>query len=427
MRETDPIVHGLLSAFTGLGLSADVKVQPGGEGTKVDEEAAMFIESCLDDMSAPWKDVLSTIFTFVPFGHAPLEVVYKLRMGNDKSSKKRSKFNDGKIGWRKWALRPQETIDEWDIDEHGGIKGFWQTNDNTTATTNRVYIPIKKTLLFRTSLEKNNPEGKAILEPIYRTWFYKRHYEELEAIGVKRDLCGLPVMSFPDDQQIWAEANREKREEAEELVANIDRDEYEGLVKPEGVIFELMKGAGPRQFDINAIFSRQKLDIAIGTFTEFVVVGHEGQGSMALKRESIRMFLIALQAYHGMIGDVINRFAVPKLIDMNGFKVTGYPEVGFGSVDVPEVKDIAEILKMLADAGAEVLPDTNMTNHLLSLLKLPESQYEEPEVEPEEDEAATPAAQDTKEKKKGEPPEKEDIEGKDTKKVKPEDAKDNTK
>lgn len=383
MSETDSVVAGMLSAFTTLALTADRIINPGDEDTPADKEAADYVDGAIDDMSMGWKDTLGGIYTMLPFGHAPIEVVYKLRMGDGRDPTRRSKFDDGRIGWRKWALRPQDTIERWAIDDDGGIRGVYQRIGTTRSE--EVFIPIEKMLLFRTSAKKNNPEGQSILEAAYRDWFYKRHFQELEAIGVKRDLAGFPVMSFPDKEEIWSAANQAKRTEAEKLVASIDRDEYEGLVKPLSVVFELLKGAGARQFDLEKIFARLTLWMAFATFTEFMTVGHEGSGSLALKRESVRLFLMAQQAYLEQTADIINRFAIPPLISLNDIPVTSMPWMTFGPVDKPNAKEIVEVLKSMVDAGAEVWPNDPLTRFLFALMGLPEPE-EAPELRPDEEE-----------------------------------------
>jgi len=86
-----------------------------------DKEPADFIQECFDDMSRSWSDTLSEILTFLPYGWAWMEIVYKMRAGQDVGGDQaKSKFTDRKIGWRKWVLRGQNTLYKWDIEEPGG-------------------------------------------------------------------------------------------------------------------------------------------------------------------------------------------------------------------------------------------------------------------------------------------------------------------
>lgn len=59
-------------------------------------------------------------------------------------------------------------------------------------------IPMSKAMLFRTESVKDNPEGRSILRNAYRSWYFKRRIQEIEAIGIERDLAGLPVIHAPE-------------------------------------------------------------------------------------------------------------------------------------------------------------------------------------------------------------------------------------
>lgn len=58
-------------------------------------------------------------------------------------------------------------------------------------------------MLFRTESVKDNPEGRSILRNAYRSWYFKRRIQEIEAIGIERDLAGLPVIHAPERLEIW--------------------------------------------------------------------------------------------------------------------------------------------------------------------------------------------------------------------------------
>ena len=83
---------------------------------------------------------------------------------------------------------------------------------------------------------------------------YKR--QEVEGIGIERDLAGLPVIYGPSDLDIWNPDDEQAQEILNGLqtqVRNIRRDEMEGVVLPDGYKLELLSTGGSRQFDTNAI------------------------------------------------------------------------------------------------------------------------------------------------------------------------------
>lgn len=159
MRDNDPVIGGLLFAVDMMIRQVDWWVQPASPD-KSDVDAAEFVEQCREDMSISWEDFISEALSMLPFGYAPFEIVYKKRSGTDgRDGRTRSRFNDGKIGWRKFGIRAQETIEKWDFTPTGMVKGFWQ---KPPPDYKSVYIPIERALLFRTTLHKNNPEGRAL-------------------------------------------------------------------------------------------------------------------------------------------------------------------------------------------------------------------------------------------------------------------------
>jgi hypothetical protein len=52
-----------------------------------------------------------------------------------------SKYADGKVGWRKFAIRAQSSLDKWDFDDDGGLRGFVQ---RAAPKYEEVTIPIEK-------------------------------------------------------------------------------------------------------------------------------------------------------------------------------------------------------------------------------------------------------------------------------------------
>ena len=203
MSDNDPTIGSMLYAIEKVITRLEWRVDPfsdnseDGDVNPKDKEVDTFVESCINDMSDSWDSTLSQMLSMLIFGYSYHEIVYKTRSGPDqKDPSKRSKFNDGKIGWRKMPIRSQETLFRWQIDENGGIKAMEQIDPSSGGLH---IIPIEKALLFRTTSQKNNPEGRSILRNAYRPWFFKRRIEEIEAVGIERDLAGLPVAYVPPE------------------------------------------------------------------------------------------------------------------------------------------------------------------------------------------------------------------------------------
>jgi len=281
MADNDPTVGAILFAIEKVLQRLEWRVDPADDDNDIAVEQAEFIEECLHDMSDSWDATLSAMLSMLTYGWSYHEIVYKKRSGWKRDPRKRSQHDDGKIGWRKWAIRSQETLWEWEFDEDGGIQGFWQVDPSTYA--HRVFIPIEKALLFRTTTVKNNPEGRSLLRNAYRSWWYKRRIEEIEAVGIERDLAGLPVAHVPPEYLSSAATPEQVAvlNAIREIVTGIKRNEQEGVIYPAmydekgNRLFqlELMSSGGARQFDIDKTVSRYDQRIAMTLLSDFILLG----------------------------------------------------------------------------------------------------------------------------------------------------------
>ena len=181
MSTNDAVLRAILFAFEFLARNVKWNMEPASED-EPDKKDADFVWGALNDMSSSWSDTISEIFSMLIYGWAWFELVYKRRQGDQRDPKRRSKFNDNRIGWRKWGIRAQDTIYRWTFDEDGGIQAMQQQPppDYQIFT-----IPIQKSLLFRTSVQRNNPEGFSLLRGAYRSWYFKKRIEEIEGSYLK--------------------------------------------------------------------------------------------------------------------------------------------------------------------------------------------------------------------------------------------------
>ena len=383
MAQNESVIHAALFAIEMTMRAVEWRVEAASDDA-ADVEAAEFLESCMDDMSHSWADWISEWLSMLTYGFMPFEVVYKRRLGPDqKDSSRRSKFTDGKLGWRKFAPRSQASIAEWLIDEGGGLQGIKQTDPNTDQEH---IIPIQKMLLFRTTSRLNNPEGESILRGAYKSWFYKKHLEKIEAIGIERDLAGYPVVRIPKT----AIDNPTFRVAYEQMVRDIRRDEQEGVVLPsdrdeQGHLFyelELLKGAGGKQTDTTRVIMRHNAQMTMSVLADWLIMGHSAVGTEALATIKVDQYMMALGGWMGMGEDTLNRFAVPKLFRLNGANLEKLPQIRAGDVANQKAQDLMLAVKDLAQAGAEIFPDLETENYLRRALKIPERTEDEELIEP---------------------------------------------
>lgn len=380
MATNDAIIGALLYSIDKL--LRNVKWTVVADDTSPEQEQAkQFIEECMEDMSHTFSDLISEILSMLPYGFSWHEIVYKKRVGPwEKDPKKRSRFSDGRIGWRKIPIRSQETLLRWVFDDDGGVKGFVQMAPPYYKMT---VIPIEKSLLFRTGQHKGNPEGYSMLRNAYRSYFFKKRMEEFEAIGVERDLAGLPVAKVPSH---YMNAKKESKEYAtyqafKKMVQNIRRDEHDGLVLPleyDPVTkqplfdFELMSSGGTRTFDTNALIQRYEQRILMACLADFILVGHEQTGSYAMHADKTGIFKTALNSIANSIADVFNRFAIPRLFEVNGMKIDALPRLVPSNVDSPNLAELAQFMSSMGGLGMTWFPDPDLEEYLRNVAQLPD-------------------------------------------------------
>ena len=387
MADNDPVVGGYLNGIEMIVRSVDWSVKPADENDERAVAEAEFVSGCLTDMSTTWDDTLASILTFLVYGFSYHEIVYKYRKGYTNDPKTQSKYSDGRIGWRKLPIRSQDTVQKWEFDKNGGIQGMWQLDPNA-PDKGLVYLPIDKCLLFRTTTKLNNPEGRSILRNAFVPWYYKRRIQEIEAIGIERDLAGMPVAYVPP-QLLSNNATSEERsalEAIKQIVRNIKRDEQEGIVFPlaydpdtklPAYDLKLLSTGGRRQFDTNEIVTRYDQRIAMTVLADFMLLGHEGVGTQALSVSKIELFLTSLTAYLSQISETFNQYAIPRLMRLNGVSEELSPYLTYSPPKNIDLDGIAKYITALAQAGAPLFPDQDLENYLRGLAGLPEGQAEE--------------------------------------------------
>ena len=389
MSENDPLVGALLFTIQMLLRNVEWTVKPGGK-SRQDTRAAELLETSMDDMEHTWDEFISEVLTMLVFGWSWHEVVYKRRSGVFNADPRgRSKYNDGLISWRKMPIRAQETLFKWVFDGNGDVKALVQIAPPSYKQT---LIPYERSLLFRFQQSKGNPEGRSLLRNAYRPWYMKKRIEEFEAVGVERDLAGLPMVKVPAEW-LRAKAGSDQRKAVEgfkKMVKSIRRDEQEGLVFPVQYDqdtkqplfdFQLLGSGGGRQFQTDNIIQRYEQRILMTVLADFIMVGHEQVGSYSLHTDKTGIFRTALNAIAQTIAETLNRRAVPRLIRLNGFGVEQMPEFVPQDVDAPDIQQLSAFMSQMAGMGVQWFPDADLEKFVRNVARLPERDDQSQEVE----------------------------------------------
>lgn len=387
MGDNDSIVSGILFAIDKIVRRTKWRVEKASDHPN-DVEAAEFLEECMDDMDQTWIDFIAEMLSMLQYGYSLHEIVYKRRCGDGFDPSMRSKYSDGRIGWRGLPIRSQDTIYRWQFDDHGGIQGVEQL---APPHYYHVTIPAEKFLLFRTTVHKNNPEGRSILRGAYRSWYMKKNIENIEAIGIERDLAGLP-MAYVPAEILSKNASQDQKSllaEIKKIVTNVRRDEQEGIVFP--MIydasgkplydFKLLSTGGSRQFDTDKVIQRYDHRITLSCLADFLLLGQGAgaTGSWAMHSDKTKLFAMALGAFLDIAEEVLNRYAVPRLMALNDIAITDHPRICHADIQAVDLKELTEYIKGLAVAGMPLFPDETLENHLRKVGNLPELPKDEPQ------------------------------------------------
>lgn len=379
MAWNDPDVGAMLFGIRMMCRRVPWRVEPATQ-LPYDIDAAKWLESCLNDMSRTWLDTADEIlFNMLPFGHAPMEIIYKRRGGNNPNPSFKSKYSDGRIGWRKLEIRHPDTIWKWEFDDHGSILGLWQLAPPRFLHT---FIPIHKLALFRTTGNKNNPEGFSVLRNAYRPWYMKKNLENIEAIGIERDLAGLPVAKVPPDllSSGASAAQKSQLAQIQKIITNIRRDEQEGVVWPlqydsagnEMYKLELLSAPGQRQFDTDKVINRYRQSIMMTLLADFMLLGHNSAGNRSIVEKRADMFSTAVGSFMDIMADVMNRYAVPRLFEMNpDLEVSDYPQIKHGDLQSADLEALSNYFQKLSTTGMPLWPNPELQKYLMEAAHAP--------------------------------------------------------
>ena len=173
------------------------------------------------------------------------------------------------------------------------------------------------------------PTHNSVLRAAYRPWYYKRRLEEYEAVGIERDLAGLPIGKIPSEYLADDAPANLKAVAAHclNIVTKVRRNEQEGLLWPSDVhpetkvpmfSLELLTSGGSRQLSITDAINRKNTEIAMTVLADWLLMGHQAVGTQALGGSKIDLFVAALETWTKAVADVFNAHAIPQLMRLNG-------------------------------------------------------------------------------------------------------------
>ena len=410
----DGSVSAALTMLKALASSAifEIKVPEGASKDK-----AKFIEECMHDMDYTWGTYINEFLSIMQYGFAVHEIVFKQRNGFKGRKSKSSKYSDGKIGWAKLPSRQQSSITKWHydpkaLDELIGVEQAVPIGDGRFAqgVKSNSIIPIRKVLHFRHNPTHNNPQGNSPLKNCWLTWKYKSAVEEYEAVGVSRDLGGMPIIHLPPEYMSASATEEQKAvyEYMKTVVRNITANEQAGLIMPKFVDsvtkadlfkFELVSGAGSsgKSYDTDAILKRYDHRILMSFLADVMIMGGDSVGSYSLASSKEAAVVKMLKWLMSEVLEVINTDLIPYTFRINGWDDVVFPEIQLKDIEQASLDEVGKFIQRIVPTGAMEM-DKGLSDFLREQIELPTADKAKPiDVEltsQKESEAGNPTRED---------------------------------
>jgi hypothetical protein len=383
MRDNDSTVGAVMYSVEQILRDVDLHVKPVDDSDAAKVEAD-FVVSVLADMDHTLDDHVAEALSFLSYGFSWFEVVYKRRIGPaERSDKKHSKYTDGRIGVRKIAVRAPWTINKFDVDQKtGDVLGIEQS---VGLMNGKNYIPLNKSLYYRTTSINGDPSGRSILRNAYTSYEYLNNIQAIEAIAVERELAGIPVARIPAEYLSGDASSAQAGfvQNLQQILRDVKFNEQGYIILPSDtypdkdgapsstrlVDIELMASNGKRNIDINPIVSRYQHDIARSVLSEFLLLGSSG-GSYALSKSKTDLFLRALESYIQAIVDVLNKQLVERLWQLNGLNYDLMPTIEAGDVAPHDLREVSSFLRNLNGADIDVSAHPEVVSDLMSIAEI---------------------------------------------------------
>ncbi len=349
MRRSDAQVRGTLYAIMLPIRQAKWFMEPASD-KPIDKEIADRIQTNLfREMTITWDDFLRQALGYLTFGYSVFEKVFML-------------YDDNKVLLKKLAPRLQATIYRWYNDKDDNFLGLQQFVQNSDSGPFE-YIDIfrEKLVLFVNDQEGNNYEGISVLRSSYKNWYIKDQLYKIDAIGHDRFASGVPVLTEPEA------ANEGDKDRVSTILSNLFSREKSYIHLPNGWTMDMFEKKGGNDAIIKSI-QHHNDEIAKNILAQFINLGSSGVGSKALGESFEELFLQSLNALGDYVQDVMNRFVIKQLVDLN-WKVTDYPRLKHSRIMLGQSKWLEGLSKV--GLGNAITRDNDIEQLMRETLGLP--------------------------------------------------------
>lgn len=366
----DPMIYAGINLIEMMISKVKWDVKPPENATEAQLEKCAFIKQCQNDMELSWEEFIKEVLSYLLYGFCVMEKVYRRR-----TPSKGSKYSDNLIGWRKLAIRSQDTIEKWGwskdgrelthvyqdlsrIEQDGRFDFFFNSPDKEPKG---LKIKRNKFMLFRYNAKRGNPLGCSPLKACYIPYKFKTIIEESEAIGITRDLTGMPVLGLhpkymsPDA----TDADKAIYEYYKKVINNISNNEQSGLIYPlmyneQGkkiIEFDLMSVQGGKQYDTDKIIKRFDDKMLTALFADILKLGQDSHGSFSLAGAKTNIVAMNIEARLKEIADVLNNDLIPQTYKQNGWEDTEFCKFVYEDLDEEDLDEFSKMVQRIGSIG----------------------------------------------------------------------------
>ena len=362
-------INAPLTLFENIISKAAWTYKPPIDATEEEKEQAKYINQMMKDMEQPWSEFIRDVLSSNIFGFSVHEKVYRKRYKSNGSL-----YDDGLVGWKKLPIRVQESISKFIFSEDGNeIIGVQQNLSSINDIYNRfsrrsnlVNMPRSKFMLFRTGKHRGDPFGKSPLRDAYLAWRFLSALEELEAMGVAKDLNGIPVLTLPP-QVLASDAsaeNQAQRQYFENAMRNLQVGEQMAVILP--AVFDeqgkpmyslqLLSSDGKKNFDLNKIKDYYKNLIFTSLFSDVLQMGQSATGSFALGAIKNSLSGAYAERLIANIAEVIQNELIRQTYEWNNWSTERMGTFDYDGIEPADLETFSKAVQRMGATG--YLPKT---------------------------------------------------------------------
>lgn len=296
----------------------------------------------------------------------------------------------GHVGVDDVAVRPQSTIERWDVDQQGRVFGMWQRRPHDGK---ELYLPRWKTVYLVDDSVSDSPEGMGLFRHIAESVRRLKRYEQLEGWGYETDLRGIPVARAPlaelqemvDSGAITAAQRDAQLAGLRAFLAGHIRTNSLSLLldsmtfedresrRPSAAHkwgLELLRSDANSHAEVLRAIERLNREIARVLGVEQLLLGDGAAGSFALAKEKNHNFAVVIDSTLEELREAFQRDFLSLLWNLNGWPIEAMPEMKTDRLQYRNIQDVVDALQKMAQAGAVLAPDDPAISEVRDLLGL---------------------------------------------------------